>query len=140
MLLLITMTAGVGIGSVALSPAAVWQVIAGHLSGHAENTVAGTIVWQIRLPRVLLAAVVGAALTTAGAVVQVMVRNALADPFLLGVSSGASVGRDRGAAARGVRVAGGVGDLGGQRAGRGGGDGRGVPGVADAAASSPRPS
>jgi ABC-type enterobactin transport system permease subunit len=69
-LLLITMTAGVGIGSVALSPAAVWQVIAGHLSGHAENTVAGTIVWQIRLPRVLLAAVVGAARTTAGAVVQ----------------------------------------------------------------------
>ena len=91
-LLLLTMTAGVGIGSVALSPAAVWQVIAGHLSGRPENTVAGAIVWQIRLPRVLLAAVVGAALTTAGAVVQVMVRNALADPFLLGVSSGASVG------------------------------------------------
>ena len=40
----------------------------------------------------LLAAVVGAALTTAGTVVQVLVRNALADPFLLGVSSGASVG------------------------------------------------
>ena len=91
-LLLITMTAGVAIGSVPLSPAAVWQVILGHLTGHPENTVAGIIVWQIRLPRVLLAAVVGAALTTAGAVVQVMVRNALADPFLLGVSSGASVG------------------------------------------------
>jgi hypothetical protein len=58
-LLLITMTAGVGIGSVALSPAAVWQVIAGHLSGHAENTVAGTIVWQIRLPRVLHPAAFG---------------------------------------------------------------------------------
>jgi iron complex transport system permease protein len=54
MLLLITMTAGVGIGSVALSPAALWQVIAGHLSGHPENSVAGIIVWQIRLPRVLL--------------------------------------------------------------------------------------
>ena len=40
----------------------------------------------------LLAAVVGAALTTAGTVVQALVRNALADPFLLGVSSGASVG------------------------------------------------
>ena len=91
-LLLITMTAGVGIGSVPLSPAAVWHVIASQLSGHPDNTVAGIIVWQIRLPRVLLAAVVGAALTTAGAVVQVLVRNALADPFLLGVSSGASVG------------------------------------------------
>ncbi len=91
-LLVVTMTFGVGVGSVALSPAAVWHVVAGGIAGHPENTVAGIIVWQIRLPRVLLAAVVGAALTTAGAVVQVLVRNALADPFLLGVSSGASVG------------------------------------------------
>jgi iron complex transport system permease protein len=91
-LLLVTMTLGVGIGSVPLSPVTVWHVVAGGLAGHPENTVAGIIVWQIRLPRVLLAAVVGAALTTAGAVVQVLVRNALADPFLLGVSSGASVG------------------------------------------------
>ncbi len=90
--LLTTMTAGVAIGSVPLSPAQVWHVVVAGLAGHAPNTVAGIIVWQIRLPRVLLAAVVGAALTTAGAVVQVLVRNALADPFLLGVSSGASVG------------------------------------------------
>jgi iron complex transport system permease protein len=92
LLLLITMTLGIAIGSVSLSPRAVWQVIADHLAGHPRNTVADAIVWQIRLPRVLLAAVVGAALTTAGAVVQVLVRNALADPFLLGISSGASVG------------------------------------------------
>jgi iron complex transport system permease protein len=91
-LLVVVMTFGVGIGSVGLSPGAVWHVVAGGIAGHPENTVAGIIVWQIRLPRVLLAAVVGAALTTAGAVVQVLVRNALADPFLLGVSSGASVG------------------------------------------------
>jgi iron complex transport system permease protein len=90
--LLATMVLGVGIGSVPLSPAAVWQVVADHLAGRPDNTVAGIIVWQIRLPRVLLAAVVGAGLTTAGTVVQVLVRNALADPFLLGVSSGASVG------------------------------------------------
>ena len=92
LLLLVTMTLGIGIGSVSLSPRAVWQVIVDHLAGHPKNTVADEIVWQIRLPRVLLAAVVGAALTTAGTVVQVLVRNALADPFLLGVSSGASVG------------------------------------------------
>ena len=91
-LLLVTMTLGVAIGSVPISPATVWDVVAGGLTGHQENSVAGIIVWQIRLPRVLLAAVVGAALTTAGSVVQVLVRNALADPFLLGVSSGASVG------------------------------------------------
>jgi iron complex transport system permease protein len=91
-LLVVTMTAGVGIGSVPLSPAAVWHVIVDHLSGHPASTVADVIVWQIRLPRVLLAALVGAALTTGGTVVQVLVRNSLADPFLLGVSSGASVG------------------------------------------------
>ena len=61
--------------------------------GHPQpDTVAYEIVWLIRLSRVLLAAVIGAALTTAGTVVQALVRNALADPFLLGVSSGASVG------------------------------------------------
>ena len=91
-LLLFTMTLGVAIGSVSLSPAVVWGVIASHLTGHSHYSVADAIVWEIRLPRVLLAAVVGAALTTAGTVVQVLVRNALADPFLLGVSSGASVG------------------------------------------------
>jgi iron complex transport system permease protein len=90
--LLATMTAGVAIGSVPVSPAQVWHVVAAGVAGHAPSSVAGIIVWQIRLPRVLLAAVVGAALTTAGSVVQVLVRNALADPFLLGVSSGASVG------------------------------------------------
>jgi hypothetical protein len=90
--LVLTMTLGVGVGSVPLSPVAVRRVVAGGLAGHPENSVAGIIVWQIRLPQVLLAAVVGAVLTTAGSVVQVLVRNALADPFLLGASSGASVG------------------------------------------------
>jgi iron complex transport system permease protein len=90
--LVLAMTAGVAIGSVGLSPGSVWQVIVNHLAGHPQDTVADEIVWQIRLPRVLLAAVVGAALTTAGTVVQALVRNSLADPFLLGVSSGASVG------------------------------------------------
>jgi ABC-type Fe3+-siderophore transport system permease subunit len=75
------------------TPTAILRVVADHLTGHNPGyTVASAIVWEIRLPRVLLAAVVGAALTTAGTVVQVLVRNALADPFLLGVSSGASVG------------------------------------------------
>ena len=92
LLLLVTMTLGVGVGPVGLSPAVVWHVVIGGLEGHAEGSIAGIIVWQIRLPRVLLAALVGAALTTAGTVVQALVSNALADPFLLGVSSGASVG------------------------------------------------
>jgi iron complex transport system permease protein len=92
LLLVAVLVLGIAIGSVGLSPSQVWQVIADHISGHPRDTVADEIVWQIRMPRVLLAALVGAALTTAGTVVQAMVRNALADPFLLGVSSGASVG------------------------------------------------
>ena len=86
------MVLGIAIGSVPLSPQAVLRVIVDHLTGHPPYSVADAIVWDIRLPRVLLAALVGATLATAGTVVQVLVRNALADPFLLGVSSGASVG------------------------------------------------
>ncbi|CAN3131068.1 FecCD family ABC transporter permease [Mycobacterium sp. smrl_JER01] len=50
------------------------------------------LVWQSRVPRVLLAGVVGVALTVSGAVLQSVTRNPLADPYLLGVSSGASTG------------------------------------------------
>lgn len=50
------------------------------------------LIWQSRVPRVLLAAVVGMALTTSGTVLQSVTRNPLADPYLLGVSSGASTG------------------------------------------------
>ncbi|SCL19888.1 FecCD family ABC transporter permease [Micromonospora inyonensis] len=50
------------------------------------------IVWELRLPRALLALVVGAGLAIAGAGMQTLVRNSLADPYLLGISSGASVG------------------------------------------------
>jgi iron complex transport system permease protein len=91
-LLLVSMVLGVAVGSVPVSPRAALQVIADHLAGHPRYSVADAIIWEIRLPRVLLAALVGATLATAGTVVQVLVRNALADPFLLGVSSGASVG------------------------------------------------
>lgn len=90
--LVAVMTAGVALGSVTLSAGEVWTAVADRLSGSPHEGVADSIVWQIRLPRVLLAAAVGAALTVAGCVVQTLVRNGLADPYLLGVSSGASVG------------------------------------------------
>ncbi|KGJ72743.1 iron ABC transporter permease [Cryobacterium roopkundense] len=51
-----------------------------------------SIVWQLRLPRVLTAAAVGAGLALSGAVMQSVTRNPLADPYLLGLSSGASLG------------------------------------------------
>ena len=50
------------------------------------------LIWESRFPRVLLAAAVGAALAVSGAVLQAVTRNPLADPYLLGVSSGASTG------------------------------------------------
>jgi iron complex transport system permease protein len=53
---------------------------------------AGDIVWRVRLPRVALAALVGACLAVAGVLFQALLRNPLADPFVLGVSGGAAVG------------------------------------------------
>ncbi len=51
-----------------------------------------TIIWQIRFPRVLLAALVGAALSMGGLVFQALLRNPLAEPYILGISSGSGIG------------------------------------------------
>ncbi|MBX3147034.1 MAG: iron ABC transporter permease [Gemmatimonadales bacterium] len=53
---------------------------------------AGTIVWQLRMPRILLAFAVGGALGVSGAALQALVRNPLAEPYLLGISGGAGLG------------------------------------------------
>ncbi|WP_455353506.1 FecCD family ABC transporter permease [Streptomyces sp. SYSU K217416] len=72
------------------------RIPAGHLADILTGTAGPgpfrTIVLDVRLPRVLLGAVVGAGLAVIGTVLQALVRNPLADPFLLGVSSGASAG------------------------------------------------
>lgn len=74
----------------------VWRtVLARGISGEAAPDVPGsadTIVWLLRVPRVLLAIVVGAGLACAGVALQALVRNPLAEPYLLGVSSGATTG------------------------------------------------
>ena len=62
------------------------------LVGNASSTQIDTILLEIRLPRILLAILVGAVLASTGAVMQGLFRNPLADPSLIGVSSGASVG------------------------------------------------
>ena len=56
------------------------------------STLASTILWDIRIPRIILGGLVGAALAVAGATFQGLLRNPLADPYTLGVSSGAAVG------------------------------------------------
>ncbi|GAT11466.1 iron ABC transporter permease [Mycolicibacterium novocastrense] len=95
-LLLLCVTAGVTIGSVALPPGQVWQILLHRLNPMLIDPtwppVRASIVLDARLPRVVLAAVIGAGLAGCGMVLQAVVRNPLADPMLLGVSSGASVG------------------------------------------------
>ncbi|MEO7124618.1 MAG: putative F420-0 ABC transporter permease subunit [Nakamurella sp.] len=84
----------VTIGPAQIGVGAVWQSIAAHL-GLGTSTLPLTedaIVWNLRLPRALVAAFVGAALALCGVVMQAVTRNPLADPYLLGLSSGASVG------------------------------------------------
>ncbi|RAY17278.1 iron ABC transporter permease [Actinomadura craniellae] len=90
------MIAAVGLGPVSIPFGDVAQVI-GHryLPGLVEPAPAGpqaVIVLDIRLPRVLLGTAVGAGLATVGAVLQAVLRNPLADPYLIGASSGASFG------------------------------------------------
>jgi iron complex transport system permease protein len=83
---LLSLVAAVSVGSVALSPAQLWQSLAG-----GEDLLAHTLVWELRVPRALTAFTTGATLALAGALMQVLLRNPLADPYILGVSGGASV-------------------------------------------------
>ena len=87
---------GVAFGSVSIEPLNVITVVLHKIFGTKlssdfnQSTVA--IIWELRLPRVMLAFLVGAALSASGAVIQSVLRNPLASPFTLGVSSGASLG------------------------------------------------
>jgi len=94
-LLLASVTFGVTIGVASIAPVTVWAIIPEHFGLPVEQTWTQSvenIVWVIRLPRVLLGGIVGAGLAVVGVVIQALVRNALADPYVLGVTSGASVG------------------------------------------------
>ncbi|WP_244492125.1 iron ABC transporter permease [Aureimonas sp. AU12] len=81
----------VGVGPAMLSPARVASILAAGPQGRGAPLAETVIVWQIRLPRVLLGALVGAALGSVGAMMQGLFRNPLADPGLVGVSSGAAL-------------------------------------------------
>lgn len=95
-LLCATIIVAIGIGPVSVPPSTVAGIVGHHLlgrSGDVEWTAAqDSIVWLVRTPRVLLGACVGAVLAVGGVVLQTIVRNALADPHILGVTSGASTG------------------------------------------------
>ncbi|WP_438503458.1 FecCD family ABC transporter permease [Deinococcus alpinitundrae] len=88
---LATVLLAVGLGSVPISPADTLKAIGHGLSG-AELSGNDVIVWQLRLPRVALGWLVGAALGVSGGAFQGVFRNPLADPYLMGVASGAGLG------------------------------------------------
>ena len=75
------------VGPVSVPMGEVWNAIQGQADPSFQ-----TIIMSLRLPRVLLAAQVGAGLAVSGAVFQALLRNPLAEPYVLGVSSGAALG------------------------------------------------
>jgi iron complex transport system permease protein len=94
--LVVALFVGVGFGSVAVAPGDTLGILAHRLLGldvtRTWSPVAETIVWDLRLPRVLEAMVVGLGLAVAGATFQGLLRNPLADPYVLGTASGAALG------------------------------------------------
>ncbi|BAI71120.1 iron complex transport system permease protein [Azospirillum sp. B510] len=96
-ILLLSLVAAVGFGAARIPLPTVWSVVShelwpGLFPADGISRAERNIVWELRLPRVLLGALAGAGLAAVGAVLQVVTRNPLADPYLFGVSAGASVG------------------------------------------------
>ena len=94
--MLVVASIGATVGAAGIDPLAVIRAILDALPGIAVDSgltdVETSILFEIRLPRVVLGAIVGAVLAVAGASYQGVFRNALADPFLLGVAAGAGLG------------------------------------------------
>ena len=86
--LIVMLILSLAIGSVFIPPVDLWRA----LTGNAVNETFRTILFSIRLPRTILIALVGAALAGSGATYQGLFRNPLADPYLIGVASGAGLG------------------------------------------------
>lgn len=84
---------GVGLGAVPVRPGEILALLfKGPVPGDPQSRVRWEILWRLRLPRVLMGSLAGFSLGMAGAVMQGLFRNPMADPYILGVSSGASLG------------------------------------------------
>ncbi len=92
LLLFAAMIVSLGSGSAAVDTGDAVRVLLARLRGAPVESPVDGIVWDIRLPRVLLAVLVGALLAVSGAVMQAFFRNVMAGPYLVGVSSGAALG------------------------------------------------
>ncbi|PKM78045.1 MAG: iron ABC transporter [Firmicutes bacterium HGW-Firmicutes-15] len=97
-ILLASFVLGVSIGAVSIPPSEVVRIFFSHIPGIDRYLSAGlvpeheTIILTMRFPRVVIAALVGAGLALAGATFQGLFRNPMADPYVIGVSSGAALG------------------------------------------------
>ena len=95
-LLLTSLSVAVSVGAVSIPASTVWGILANKVSPRLIDPVWSqgreAIVWEIRFPRALLAMMVGAGLAIVGAALQAVTRNSLADPHLLGISSGGALG------------------------------------------------
>ena len=100
-LLLLSIILGIGLGPVSISFSDVYRVMFHRLSGIFTGQAGSlpdvrestqNIVWFLRAPRVLLGVLIGAALTLSGVGMQAFTKNPLAEPYVLGISSGASLG------------------------------------------------
>ncbi len=94
--LLVSVVLGVGLGSVQIGPGEtvgviLWRTL-GIRIGLDWSAASEAIIWDLRLPRVLTAMVIGSGLAVAGATFQGLLRNPLADPYVLGTASGAALG------------------------------------------------
>lgn len=96
--LILTMTFAITIGPMQISPIDAYTIVLdelpviGDLVESESSSIEKVIILQVRLPRVLAAAIVGIALSVSGVVLQGLFRNPMADPYVIGISAGASVG------------------------------------------------
>lgn len=89
---IMTAILSITIGTVDIPLSDVLKTIKLKLTGVQDTSVLHDVIWLIRMPRIALAILVGIALSVVGVVMQAIVKNPLADPYILGVSSGASLG------------------------------------------------
>ncbi|GAA0117020.1 FecCD family ABC transporter permease [Clostridium senegalense] len=95
--LVFSIIVAINVGSVDVSSSELFKIIINKTSGNdvfdkTWSSSVENIIWQLRLPRTLLAGIVGAGLALSGVLMQALTKNVLADPYILGISSGASTG------------------------------------------------
>ena len=95
-ILILSLVLATGIGPVNIPFQTVWRVVWNYITGMGDisdiKMSTQNIVWHLRVPRVLMGAMVGASLTLSGVAMQSFTKNPLASPYVLGISSGATFG------------------------------------------------